>query len=70
VLLHKGAALERLQKDQEAIDCYDQAIRADKYLTMAYLHKGGLYNRMEKFNEAMECYEQALKVQEGRTTVS
>ena len=70
VLLHKGAALERVQRDQEAIECYDQAIRADKTLTMAYLHKGGLYNRMEKFSEAMACYEQALKVQEGRTPIN
>jgi tetratricopeptide (TPR) repeat protein len=70
VLLLKGAALERLRRDQDAIDCYDQAIQADKNLTMAYLHKGGLYNRMERFSEAMECYEQALRVQEGRPAVS
>lgn len=66
VLLHKGTALERLHRDQEAIECYDRAIRADKNLTMAYLHKGGLFNRLERFSEAMECYEQALRIQEGR----
>ncbi len=68
VLLHKGAALERLQRDQEALECYDLALRADQNLTMAYLHKGGLYNRMERFTEAMECYEKALRVQETRAT--
>ena len=66
LLLHKGTALERLRRDEDAIECYDQAIRADKNMTMAYLHKGGLYNRLERFNEAMECYEQALRIQEGR----
>jgi tetratricopeptide (TPR) repeat protein len=66
VLLHKGVALERLQRDPEALECYDLALRADPNLTMAYLHKGGLYNRLERFSEAMECYEKALKLQEER----
>jgi tetratricopeptide (TPR) repeat protein len=59
-------ALERLQRDPEALECYDLALRADPNLTMAYLHKGGLYSRLERFSEAMECYEKALKLQEER----
>jgi tetratricopeptide (TPR) repeat protein len=67
-LLRKGSALERLQRNEEAIACYDRAIAADGTLTMAYLYKGGLFNRMERFTEAMDCYEKALKIQEGRAT--
>ena len=63
-LVKKGAALERLRKFDEAIDCYDRAIAADDSMTIAYLYKGGLFNRMERFNEALECYEQALRTQE------
>ncbi len=63
-LVKKGAALERLQKLNEAIDCYDRAIAAGGLLTLAYLHKGGLFNRLERFKEALQCYEQALRSHE------
>jgi tetratricopeptide (TPR) repeat protein len=49
----------------EAIACYDQAIAADRSMTMAYLYKGGLLNRTERFSEALECYEQALRTREN-----
>jgi tetratricopeptide (TPR) repeat protein len=63
-LLKKGAALEKLNKLNEAIECYDHAIAADSSVTIAYLYKGGVYNRMERFDEALNCYEQALHTQE------
>jgi len=63
-LVKKGAALERLQKLNEACECYDRAIAADESMTIAYLHKGGLCNRLERFKEALECYEKALRTQE------
>jgi len=59
---------ERLRKLNEAIECYDRAIAADRLMTIAYLYKGGLFNRMERFGEALECYEMALKTQEDRET--
>jgi len=58
--------LEKLEKLDEAVECYDRAIAADNSMTIAYLYKGGLFNRMERFNEALECYEQALRTQEKR----
>jgi tetratricopeptide (TPR) repeat protein len=60
-------ALERLQRLDEAIQCYDRAIAADGSMTIAYLHKGGLCNRLERFSEALTCYEQALRSQEKRS---
>jgi tetratricopeptide (TPR) repeat protein len=65
-LVGKGAALERLQRLNEAIACYDRAIAADGSMTLAYLHKGGLCNRLERFKEALECYEKALHTHEQR----
>ena len=65
-LVKKGAALERLQKLNEAFECYDRAIAADGSRTIAYLHKGGLFNRLERFKEALECYEKALKAHDDR----
>jgi len=66
-MVKKGTALEKLQKVDEAIACYDRAIAADQSLTIAYLHKGGLFNRLERFDEALECYERALRTQEKGT---
>jgi tetratricopeptide (TPR) repeat protein len=63
-MLKRGAALERLQRLNEAIECYDRAIATDSTMTMAYLHKGGVFNRLERYSEALECYERALRSQE------
>ena len=65
-LVKKGAALERLQKLNEAIECYDRAIAVDSSMTTAYLYKGGLYNRLERFKEALQCYEKALHTHDQR----
>jgi hypothetical protein len=63
-LVKKGAALERLMRNDEAIRCYDRAIEADRSMTLAYLHKGGVCNRLGRYDEALECYEKALESQE------
>lgn len=63
-LVKKGSALERLDRLDEAIACYDRAIATDNSLTVAYLQKGGLLNRMARYDEALQCYEQALRTQE------
>ena len=63
----KGAALEKLGKLDEAIECYDRAIALDQSMTMAYLCKGGVFNRLERYGEAVQCYEQALRTQQHPT---
>lgn len=60
-LIKKGATLEALRKNVEAIEVYDRAIAMDSSMTVAYLYKGGVLNRLQRFSEAMECYEQALR---------
>jgi tetratricopeptide (TPR) repeat protein len=37
-LVKRGAALEKLKQDDEAIQCYDRAIKADSKMTLAYLY--------------------------------
>ena len=63
-LLKQGAALERLDRLDEAIACYDRAIAVDGSLTVAYLHKAGVFNRLGRQDAALECYQQALHAQE------
>jgi tetratricopeptide (TPR) repeat protein len=46
-LIKKGGALEKLNRIDEVVACYDRAI--------------GLFNRTARYDEALQCYEKALK---------
>jgi tetratricopeptide (TPR) repeat protein len=63
ILIKKAGALERLNRVEDAIACYNRAIELDNSATMAWLQKGGLYNRLARYDEAMGCYEKALEAQ-------
>ena len=66
-MIKKAEALEKLNRFEEAITCYDDAIAADGSMTIAYLHKGGLFNRLSRYEEALQCYEHALHTHDQRT---
>ena len=65
-MVKRGAALEKLGRDDEALAVYNRAIAADNTLIIAHLHKGGLLNRLRRYDEALNCYEQALLGQEKK----
>jgi len=64
--LKKGAALERLNRLQEAITAYDCAIESDQSLSVAFLAKAGVLNKLQRYGEALKCYEAALSQQGGQ----
>ena len=66
-MIKKADALEKLNRFEEAIACYDDAIAADGSMTIAYLHKGGLFNRMSRYEEALQCYEHALHTHDQKS---
>jgi len=53
-----------MQKIDEAIAAYDEAIAVDNSQATAYLFKAGVFNRQKKYAEALQCYEKALSVQQ------
>ena len=65
-LIKKAAALEKLERMDDAIACYDRAIEAEDSATTALLQKGGLLNRLARYEEALQCYERALRTQEKK----
>ncbi len=66
-LVRRAMALEKLGRDDEALNGYNRAIAADGALVIAHLHKGGLLNRLRRYDEALNCYEQALLGQEKKS---
>jgi tetratricopeptide (TPR) repeat protein len=66
-VVKRGAALEKLGRDDEALAGYNRAIAMDSSLVIAHLHKGGLLNRLRRYDEALNCYEQALLGQEKKS---
>lgn len=69
-LVKRASALEKLGRDEEAINCYNRAITVDNTLVIAHLHKGGLLNRLRRYDEALNCYEAALQAQEKKPALA
>lgn len=65
-IVKRAAALEKLDREDEALASYNRAITADSTLVIAHLQKGGLLNRLRRYDEALNCYEQALLAQEKK----
>ena len=69
-LIKKAAALEKLERVDDAIASYDRAIELGDSATTALLQKGGMLNRLARYDEALQCYERALQTQEKRAASS
>ena len=60
--LNKGASLKSLGRFDEAIQCYDQALRIDPQYAAAWSNKGNSLASLGRFDEALQCFEQALRI--------
>lgn len=57
-----GIALGKLEKHEQAIACFDEAIRINEMDHTAYHRKGVELNALGKYNKAMECFERAIQI--------
>lgn len=57
-----GVALGRVQKREEAIVCFDQAIKLDPENTLAFSNKAHIYHLMGKETESLEAANAGLAV--------
>src|SRR6266699_665483 len=58
--LNEGNALHSLQRYQEALVAYEQAIRLDPNYARAYNGKGNALSGLQRYQEALTAYEQAI----------
>jgi len=59
---NKGSSLDNLGRREEAIRCFDAALRLDPTLAAAWLNKGIALSAAGQPREALACYEKGLQV--------
>jgi tetratricopeptide (TPR) repeat protein len=59
---NRGATLEKLGKNEEAIKCYDEVIRIKPDYYGAWYNKGFTLGKIGKNEEAVKCYDEAIKL--------
>ena len=59
----KGSMLEERGQYQEAINCYNEALKLEPQNTAAYITKGNALHSLKKDQEAIKCYNMALRLE-------
>jgi tetratricopeptide (TPR) repeat protein len=60
-LVHTGASLKAMQKPDNALESYEEAIKLDPDFFIAYFQKGNLLATLNRDEEAVEAYQEAIK---------
>ena len=60
VLMGKGQTLLKLDKPEEAIACFDEALTIEPGNTDVLVRKGAALERLQRMDEAIACYDQAI----------
>jgi tetratricopeptide (TPR) repeat protein len=67
LLLGKGQALLNMDKPEEALVCFDEALALEPNHADALVKKGTALERMRKLPEAIECYDRAIAADNSMT---
>ncbi len=60
--LSKGDALRKLERYEEALPAYDQALRLNPKSGLAYWQKGDVLRELKRYEEAVAAYDQAVRL--------
>jgi len=59
---NKGTVLLDLGKIEEAIECFEQAIKIDPNYKIPWYNKGIVFFNLEKYQDALKYFEEAIKL--------
>ena len=63
----QGLTLRRDEKDKEALEAYETAVKLDPLLPEAYKGRGSLYLKFERFKEARQDFEKVIELKHEPT---
>lgn len=61
--VNKGLSLAALGQHEEALNCYDHAIRKEHRMAGAWLAKGNSLFTLEKYKDALLCYNKVIETE-------
>ncbi len=67
LLLGKAQSLLHLDKPEEALVCFDEALALDRHNTEALVKKGAALEKLKRLEDAVVCYDSALAVDDSMT---
>jgi tetratricopeptide (TPR) repeat protein len=59
---NKGVVQTKLGKYNEAIDCFDKALKVNPGISNIWLNRGIALVKLNEFEEAMDCFDRALQL--------
>jgi tetratricopeptide (TPR) repeat protein len=62
---NKGVILTKLGKYNEAIECFDKALKINSHVSNIWLNRGIALVKLNEFEEAMDCFDRALQLDPG-----
>jgi tetratricopeptide (TPR) repeat protein len=62
---NRGVSLDSLRQHEEAIHCYDKALKLGPRTAAAWYNKGNSLFRLGRYEEAVRCYDEALELDPG-----
>ena len=62
-----GISLIKLHKYQEAITCFEKAIKINSNFETAHNNLGNAYQELGKYQEAISCYQRAISIKPNYT---
>ncbi|MFX0201566.1 MAG: tetratricopeptide repeat protein, partial [Candidatus Hodarchaeota archaeon] len=65
----KGIPLGRSGKPEEAMECFDKAVKINPKDARAWVNKGVVLDKLGKPEEVMKCYDRALKIYPGNPLI-
>ena len=60
--INEGISLYNLKKFNEALECFDEAIKINPQFEDAQSDKGVALGKLDHYDKAMECYDKASKI--------